>query len=181
MAANEIRLCMPCDESLWKATSAVEVQRLEANMKMYGIRPVNFLDGLKRNLHAHEVHTHAPARILLMAGLLSVGWHISRREKHLQFLETVPSTREQGRWRSLLLQAFGHWRSSFEQAAGAKTGDGDGAQSPDMNAAAPAVLFHLAHMTMHADIIDIQIYSGSKRLLGRKVSRKVKPGIWDVL
>lgn len=170
MAPYEIRLPLPCDDSLWRADSAEEVHRLDANLKMYGIRSINFLDGLKKCLHAHDVQTHAPARMLLMAGLLSVGWHISRREKHLQFLETVPSMREQGRWRSLLLQAFGHWRQSFDEAVGPRKGRGNNARTTD--ATAPTVLFHLAHLTMHADIIDIQIFSGTKRLLGRRVSEK---------
>lgn len=170
MAPYEIRLPLPCDDSLWTAKSAEEVHRLDANLKMYGIKPINFLDGLKRCLHAHDVQTHAPARTLLMAGLLSVGWHISRREKHLQFLETVPSMREQGRWRSLLLQAFGHWRHSFEEAVGSRRIPGQSAKHTDTGS--PTVLFHLAHMTMHADIIDVQIFSGTKRLLGRKVSEK---------
>ncbi|CAK1364917.1 hypothetical protein CB0940_08554 [Cercospora beticola] len=170
MAPYEIRLPLPCDDSLWRADSAEEVHRLDANLKMYGIRPINFLDGLKRCLHAHDVQTHAPARMLLMAGLLSVGWHMSRREKHLQFLETVPSVREQGRWRSMLLQAFGHWRQSFDDAVGPRKSRSSAAKTTDANA--PTVLFHLAHLTMHADIIDIQIFSGTKRLLGRKVSDK---------
>lgn len=148
MAPYEIRLPLPCDESLWRATNAEEVHRLDANLKMYGIKPIHFLDGLKRCLHAHDVQTHAPARMLLMAGLLSVGWHISRREKHLQFLETVPSMREQGRWRSLLLQAFGHWRQSFDDAVGMRRSGGRNDKNTD--ATAPTVLFHLAHMTMHA-------------------------------
>ena len=83
MVPYEIRLVLPCDESLWAATSAEEVHRLDANLKMYGVRPINFLDSLKKCLHAHDVQTHAPARVLLMAGLLSVGLHVSRREKYV--------------------------------------------------------------------------------------------------
>lgn len=171
MAPYEIRLPLPCDDSLWNATNSMEVQRLDANLKMYGIRPINFLDGLKKCIHAHDVQTHAPARMLLMSGLLSVGWHISRREKHLQFLETIPSVREQGRWRLLLLRAFGHWRDSFDEAVGSRSGN-IGSKMPDYNSARAAVLFHLAHMTLHIDIIDCQIFAGTKQLLGRQVSQK---------
>ncbi|CAK4020088.1 Zinc finger [Lecanosticta acicola] len=173
MAPYEIRLTLPCDDSLWDAKSADEVQKLDANLKMYGIKPLNFLDGLKRCLHAHEVQTHAPARMILMAGLLSVGWHISRREKHLQFLETVPSIREQARWRTLLLNAFGYWRTSFDEAVGSRQSSLMASKQQEMNIAKSAVLFHLAHMTLHADIIDCQIFAGTKRLLGRRVAKKV--------
>lgn len=173
MAPYEIRLPLPCDDSLWDAKSADEVQKLDANLKMYGIKSINFLDGLKKCLHAHDVQTHAPSRMLLMAGLLSVGWHISRREKHLQFLESVPSIREQGRWRTLLLQAFGYWRTSFDEAVGSRQSNLVASKQQEMNSAKSAVLFHLAHMTLHADIIDCQIFAGTKRLLGRRVAKKV--------
>jgi hypothetical protein len=121
MAPYEIRTTLPCDDSLWTAKSADEVHRLDGNLKMYGIRSIPFLEGLKQSLHAQHVQTHSEARMLLMSGLLSVGWHVNRREKHLQFLETAPSVREQGRWRSLLLNAFGHWRSSFDEAVGVRS------------------------------------------------------------
>lgn len=181
MAPYEIRLPLPCDDSLWDAKSADEVQRLDANLLMYGIKPLHFLDGLKRCLHAHEVQTHAPARMLLMAGLLSVGWHISRREKHLQFLESVPSIREQGRWRTLLLHAFGYWRTSFDEAVGSRQSSLVASKQQEMNSAKSAVLFHLAHMTLHADIIDCQIFAGTKRLLGRRVAKKVSDRALNIL
>lgn len=150
MAPYEIRTTLPCDDSLWTAKSADEVHRLDGNLKMYGIRSFPFLEGLKQSLHAQHVQTHSEARMLLMSGLLSVGWHVNRREKHLQFLETAPSMREQGRWRSLLLNAFGHWRSSFDEAVGVR-GGAIGPATRETDAA--TVLFHLAHMTMHADLI----------------------------
>lgn len=149
MAPYEIRTTLPCDDSLWTAKSADEVRRLDVNLKMYGIRSFPFLEGLKQSLHAQHVQTHSEARMLLMSGLLSVGWHVNRREKHLQFLETAPSVREQGRWRSLLLNAFGHWRSSFDEAVGVRSGTVPATKETD----AATVLFHLAHMTMHADLI----------------------------
>ncbi|CZT20674.1 uncharacterized protein RCC_06532 [Ramularia collo-cygni] len=169
MAPYEIRTNFPCDESLWTAKSAEEVQRLNGDLKVCGVRQISFLEGLKQSLHAQHVQTHSGARMLLMAGLLSVGWHINRREKHLQFLENAPSSREQGRWRSLLLNAFGHWRSSFDEAVGLQNDGVHG--NADQNADAAIVLLHLAQMTMHADLIDCQIFSGSIRLLGRKVSK----------
>jgi len=168
---HELRLQLPCDDSLWTATSAEEVRRLEGTFAMYRIKTVNFLDGLKRCLHGYEVQTHHYARMVLMSGLLSVGWHINRREKHVQFVETMPSVQEQARWRSLLLQAFGHWRRSFDEVLDYNTYKGQGAtRSTKRDMSDPTVLFHLAHLTMHADIIDCQILSGSRHLMGRKVS-----------
>ena len=178
MLPHELRLPLPCDESMWNAKSAEEVRRLENTFAMYRIKPVNFLDGLKRCLHGYEVQTHHFGRMILMAGLLSVGWHISRREKHLQFVETIPSVQEQARWRSLLLQAFEHWRRSFNEVL-----DYSGPLSRPSNcglgreASEPTILFHLGHLTMHIDIIDAQIYSGSRRLLGRKLSDRDRSSV----
>lgn len=160
-------------------TLVCRVRRLEGTFAMYRIKTVNFLDGLKRCLHGYEVQTHHFARMVLMSGLLSVGWHINRREKHVQFVETVPSVQEQARWRSLLLQAFGHWRRSFDEVLdhnAQRNGQGNTRQSSkDLND--PTVLFHLAHMTMHIEIIDVQILSGSRRLLGRKVSDRDRASV----
>ncbi|KAK3680492.1 hypothetical protein LTR37_021205 [Vermiconidia calcicola] len=176
---HELRLPLPCDDSLWTAKSGQEVRRLENTFAMYRIKQPNFLDGLKRCLHGYEVQTHHFARMILMAGLLSVAWHINRREKHLQFVETIPSVQEQARWKSLLLQAFGHWRQSFSEVLGdtAHRSSGGSRDAPARDASDPTTLFHLAHLTMHVDIIDIQILSGPKRLIGRRVSDKDRASV----
>lgn len=168
----EIRLPLPRDDALWAAQSAEEVKRLEHTFTMHGIKPINFLDGLKKCLHGHEVQSHHHARLILVAGLFSVGWHINRREKHLQFLETVPRPNEQERWKSLLLNAYGHWRRSFEDAIGHSKARLAGSRSASDHFADPTVLYHLAHITMHSDIIDLQVFAGYKRLLGRKVTAR---------
>jgi hypothetical protein len=169
---HELRLPLPCDESLWTAKNGEEVRRLESTFAMYRIKPVNFLDGLKRCLHGYEVQTHRLGREILLSGLLSVGWHINRREKNLQFVETVPSVQEQARWRSLLLQAFGHWRRSFDEVLRPNSQYGSNGIALTPNAADPTVLYHFAHLTMNVDIIDCQILTGTRRLLGRRVSDK---------
>lgn len=175
---HELRLPLPCDDSLWNAKNAEEVRRLESTFAMYRIKPVNFLDGLKRCLHGYDVQTHSLGRVILMSGLLSVGWHINRREKNLQFVETVPSVQEQARWRSLLLQAFGHWRRSFDEVLNHTSHrNGASANTKTQDASDPTVLFHFAHLTMHVDIIDCQILTGPRRLIGRRVSDKDKASV----
>jgi len=168
----EIRLPLPCDDALWSAQSPEELQRLDATFTMHGIKPIIFLDGLKKCLHGHDVQSHHHARLILVTGLLSVGWHINRRERHMQFLETVPSSHEHERWRSLLFNAYGHWRRSFESALASSKARRGSLKSSSRDFADPTVLYHLAHITMHTDIIDLQILAGYKRLISRKISER---------
>ena len=175
MAPHEIRLPLPCDDNLWTASSPQEVRHLDANFRMYGVKSILFLDGLKRALHGQEVRTHLFGRMIIMSGLLSVGWHLSHRETHLKWLEfATPSSDTQDKWRKMLLRAFDYWKESFDMAIGSDStpetdGQGSGANGPIHSA---SVLYHLAHISLHADIIDLQVFGGAKRLLGRKISSR---------
>ena len=117
MAAHEIRLPLPCDDNLWNASSPDVVRQLDANFRMYGVKQVSFLDGLKSALHGKEVKTHSFGRMIIISGLLSVGWHLSHRETHLKWLELrTPSAETQDNWRKMLLRAFDNWKGSFDIA-----------------------------------------------------------------
>ncbi|KAK4122096.1 hypothetical protein N657DRAFT_598931, partial [Parathielavia appendiculata] len=172
MAPHEIRLPLPCDDNMWTASNPDTVRQLDQNLRMYGIRPISFLDGLKRALHGKEVKTHSFGRMIIMSGLLSVGWHLSHRETHLKWLDvTAPSKETHDVWKKILLSAFDDWKRSFD-AAQAGAGNTALADAPGSNGPvhSAAVLYHLAQISLHVDIVDCQVYAGAKRLLGRKVS-----------
>ncbi|KAI5918832.1 zinc finger protein zas1 [Camillea tinctor] len=176
MAPHEIRLPLPCDDSLWSASSPDLVRQQEANFRMYGIKPVSFLDGLKNAIHGKEVKTHALGRMIIMCGLLSVGWHLRRRETHLKWLEmTSNSSDTRDKWCGMLLGAFDEWKSSFDRAIRPSDteneNNGQQAGSSGLIQSA-AVLYHLAHISLYVDIVDCQVYAWAKRLLGRKVSKR---------
>lgn len=174
MAAHEIRLPLPCDDNLWSASSPDVVRQLDANFRMYGVKQVSFLDGLKSALHGKEVKTHSFGRMIIMSGLLSVGWHLTHRETHLRWLELrSPSTETQDNWRKILLKAFDNWKHSFDRADADSIADSPGQRgTPNGPMSSASLLFHIAHISLHVDIIDIQVYSGAKRLVGRKVSSR---------
>ncbi|POR33778.1 Zinc finger protein klf1 [Tolypocladium paradoxum] len=174
MAAHEIRLPLPCDDNLWTANSPDVVRQLDANFRMYGVKQVSFLDGLKSALHGKEVKTHSFGRMIIISGLLSVGWHLSHKETHLKWLDLrTPSTETQDNWRKMLLKAFGNWKESFDVAMSDSITDAPGHQPvPNGPINSASLLFHLAHLSLHADIVDCQVYAGAKRLLGRKVSAR---------
>lgn len=69
---------------------------------------MSFLDGLKSALHGNEVKTHPFGRMIILSGLLSVGWHLSHRETHLRWLELrTPPAETHESWHKMLLRAFG--------------------------------------------------------------------------
>jgi hypothetical protein len=179
MAPHEIRLPLPCDESLWSAPSHESVRQQEANLRMYGVKPVFFLDGLKRALHGQEVRTHSFGRMIIMCGLLSVGWHLRHRETHLKWLDIAPNASDmRDKWCKMLLKAFDDWKTSFDEAIGSSgssdtepSGSGQPAAANGLIQSA-AVLYDLAHISLWVDIIDCQVFAGAKRLLGRKVSSR---------
>jgi len=168
----EIRLPLPCDDSIWAAQSPEDVWTLEETFSMHGISQQPFLDSLKRCLHGHEVHSNHGARIILGSGLLSVGWHIRRRERNQQFLESNPSAHEQERWRSLLLNAYTHWCQSFQKALEKSRAHSRILVSDKDVVFDPSILYRLALITSHVDILDTQLLAGYKRLLGRKITDK---------
>lgn len=172
LAPHEIRLPLPCDDGLWTGSSPEAVRSLDATLRMYGFKQISFLDGLKRALHGKEVKTHPFGRMIIMSGLLSVGWHLSHRETHLKWLDlTAPKVEAHETWRATLLRAFDDWKASFDSAQTAvvsPTHRGT-ANGPIQSA---ALLYHLAHISLHADIVDCQVYAGAKAILGRKVSTR---------
>ncbi|CAJ2506561.1 Uu.00g006910.m01.CDS01 [Anthostomella pinea] len=176
MAPHEIRLPLPCDESLWSASSPDIVRNKDANLRMYGVKPVSFLDGLKHAIHGKEVKTHSLGRMIIMCGLLSVGWHLRHRETHLKWLELGSNTAEtRERWCRMLLKAFDDWKTSFDKAIGLNDSElGISGQQSGSNGLiqSAALLYHLAHISLYIDIVDCQVYTGAKQLLGRKVSTR---------
>ncbi|KAI3318789.1 zinc finger protein zas1 [Xylariaceae sp. AK1471] len=176
MAPHEIRLPLPCDEALWAAPSHESVRSQEAKLRMYGVKPVFFLDGLKRALHGQEVKTHSFGRMIIMCGLLSVGWHLRHRETHLKWLEITPNASDtRDKWCRMLLKAFDDWKTSFDNAIGLSDNESSGmGQETAANGLiqSAAVLYHLAHISLYVDMIDCQVFAGAKRLLGRKVSSR---------
>lgn len=177
MVAHELRLPLPCDEALWSATSAAEVARVQASLHANGIKPTMFLEGLKKTLNGQQVRTNSFGRTILMAGLLSVSWHMNQRDLQVSSLGVTQVLGGRDKWRSALLRAFDNWRQDYDEAL-AQT-----PPTPYSNRYPPRRLFdednviesrdalhRLAHMALHVDIMDCQILAGTRRLLGRSIS-----------
>ncbi|RDW83694.1 putative C2H2 finger domain protein [Aspergillus mulundensis] len=176
MVAHELRLPLPCDEALWSATSATEVARVQASLQANGVRPVMFLDGLKRTLNGQKVRTNAFGRTILMSGLLSVGWHMNQRDLQVSSLGVAHALGGRDKWRSALLRAFDNWRRDFDEAlqpgmASYSNGyRGRYALDDDNVFESRDVMHGLAHMASHVDVVDCQIFAGARRLMGRAIT-----------
>ncbi|RYP12721.1 hypothetical protein DL767_011144 [Monosporascus sp. MG133] len=176
MVAHEMRLPLPCDDQLWKAPNGNEVGRIEANLMSNGIKPMSFLEGLKRTLGNLEVQTNSFGRQILMAGLLSVSWHMNQRDLQVSSLGGGVSQALGGRdkWRGTLTRAFDSWKTDFDKSLQRVEAVVDPYSYERRNEAnmvfeSGTVLHHLAHMAMHVDIVDCQIFARARRLLGRTI------------
>ncbi|KAF4470764.1 hypothetical protein FALBO_2336 [Fusarium albosuccineum] len=177
MVAHEMRLPLPCDESMWRAGSSSEVWRIESNLMSNGIKPTSFLEGLKRTLSSQEVHTTSFGRTVLMAGLLSVSWHMHQRDLQVNVLGggIIQALGGRDRWRATLTRAYDTWKADFDKhldrSESADPYRDDAAKRNGFNVVfeSRTVLHHLAHMAMHADIVDCQMFARAKRLLGRAI------------
>lgn len=180
MAPHDLRLPLPCDEALWSATSSAEVQRVEASLAANGFKPTTFLDGLKKTLNGQKVRTNTFGRQILMAGLLNVSWHMNQRDLQVQSLGAATTLGNQIKWRSPLTRAFDFWRRDFDeslsknedwrQVSYPETIDRMSIEHKDNVFESRTCLHSLAHMAMHVDITDCQVFGGADRVLGRIVT-----------
>lgn len=177
MVTHEMRLPLPCDESLWRARSSAEVGRAEANLSARGIRPISFLEGLKRTLSHQEVKTTSLGRTALMAGLMSVTYHMHQRDLQVNVLGggVLQALGGRDKWRAALTRAYDAWKSDFDKGlednepSSDPYGRGSTRNAAHIVFGSRTVLHHLAHMAMHADIVDCQMFARAKRLLGRTI------------
>lgn len=192
MVAHEMRLPLPCDEALWSATSPAEVGRVQASLRTNGVKPKGFLEGLKKTLNGQRVRTNSFGRTIIMAGLLSVSWHMTQRDLQIASIgpRAANSIGGPDKWKGTLLRAFDNWKRDFDEAlAEAATAPLSPSRVPINNPQNPStsllrpvddenifesrtVLHHLAHIAAHVDIVDCQVFAGANRLLSRSVTPK---------
>lgn len=189
MVTHEIRLPLPCDEALWSATSVAEVSRVQSSLRTNGIKPILFHEGLKSTLNGQRVRTNSFGRMAIMAGLLSLSWHMTQRDLQFAYIgrQAANSIGGSDKWKSALLRAFDNWKADFDEAlAEAAIAAPLSPPAVNGNRSRPTlqpiddenifetrtVLHHLAHIAAHVDIVDCQVFAGANRLLSRTVTPK---------
>ena len=187
MSPHDMRLPLPCDESLWSAASMAEVSRVEASLAANGFRSTTFLEGLKRTLNGQKVRTNTFGRVILMAGLLNVSWHMNQRDLQVLSLGAANTLGNQIKWRLPLTKAFDFWRRDFDDSldknehwmrvSNSKNNDRNSIDYRDSVFESRTCLHSLAHMAMHVDIIDCQVFAGADRALGRLVTESDRAAV----
>ncbi|THX58495.1 hypothetical protein D6D06_02837 [Aureobasidium pullulans] len=175
MVAHEMRIPLPCDEALWAAPSGAEVRSHEHSLTLSGYRPMSFLEALKKTLNSQHVQTNTFGRVTIMAGLMSVSWHMRMQDVRASSI----GVGKQGSWSDQLASACDFWRRDFDASLAKSSSNApvylyDRISSDVMDKEkvfeSRTVLHHLARMAMYVDIVDCQILAGAKRSLGRVIT-----------
>jgi hypothetical protein len=186
MSHNDLRLSLPCNESLWSAPNFAAVQQGEKSLAESGVKPTSFLEGLKCTLSRQKVHTNVFGRVILMAGLLNVSWHINQRDLQRRSLgnDTTSSNQKSADKKAAstnhLTAAFESWKRDLDDNLPAKQEQQTQDDCPQSTSACHAehsdnvpdsgsCLVSLAHMSTHVEIVDCEVFAGAKWSLGRKV------------
>ena len=117
LSVVELRLPLPCDEALWSATSAAETGRVEASLHANGVQQLLFTDALRQILTGRRIRTNPFGRMILMAGLLSVIWHMQQRDLQITVLGVSKGVGMQpNSWREALRKSLDFWKKDFDDS-----------------------------------------------------------------
>ncbi|EME81725.1 uncharacterized protein MYCFIDRAFT_50372 [Pseudocercospora fijiensis CIRAD86] len=180
MSAFELRSTLPCDQAIWEADTPHAW--IEA-WKSQDHSPPHLLAVLKTYLTTHmtkRVNLNAISHIILLHGLMSVSWDMTRRDQ--TSLGLLSNGLSAGSWRDRMAKAYESWKIDFDHFTASTgtnlmrcTGDPEAqlysVQRFDSFVAAYNALYHAAQLILLAEILDLQIYAGARHILGRSVSR----------
>ncbi|KAF2864455.1 hypothetical protein K470DRAFT_267300 [Piedraia hortae CBS 480.64] len=172
MAPHELRLPLPCDESLWSAPSKIEVTRIEDSLNANGVKPIYFVEGLKKTLNGHRVRVDTFARTALIAGVLNVAFHLRQRDVQASSLGSSTATGEND-WREALTLAVETWKSLSPPSSlpsSSSFSDSPSASFLYDASGATACWYTLARMSFDMEISDLLVFAGAERVLGRQVT-----------
>jgi len=172
MNAAELKLCLPWDSTLWEAETAEEWHSASLTHQS----PPSYLSILKSYINPdtepRPQNLNEFSRVLMLHGLMSVAWDLNRRDQTSLGLAISPSNQS---WQSRISRSYDAWSSDFT----AYTTSTLTSLSSDPTAkslfqqfiTANLAIYHAAHIILHVEIIDLQIYAGASHIIGRPVSK----------
>ncbi|KAK3345987.1 fungal-specific transcription factor domain-containing protein [Lasiosphaeria hispida] len=178
MTFHEVRIPLPCDDELWNATSGAEVRRSMARPMTAGAKRITFLEALKRTVAGQLVQTNDFGRTILLAGLLNVSFHGNRGDLQDRGIGNIEGTGVGGRWRPDMAKAIDSWKRNSEHTRlpGLESWQMayEAGRCVDSNI---AFLHQFAHMAIHTDFLECQIFAGAKQFMGKKVDAASR---WEI-
>lgn len=171
MTFHEVGIPLPCDDELWNATSGAEVRQSMARSMAAGAKQITFLEALKNTVAGQSVQTGSDfGRRILLAGLLNVSFHGNRGDLQDRAIGNIDGTGVGGgKLRPDMAKAIDSWKRNSEHAClpGRRAEE-------DSNI---AFLHQFAHMAIHTDFPECQIFAGAKPFfMGRNVDAATRLG-----
>ncbi|KAI1413852.1 fungal-specific transcription factor domain-containing protein [Hypoxylon sp. FL1857] len=176
MSAFELRIPLPCNQALWEAPTAREWSRLSLSTSpepMYLLALKSYITRDARRVP----NLNSLSRIIVFHGLMSIFWDMRRRDQ--TSLGVISSG---GRWQSRLGAAYQAWKVDFDNfcvrlsdLTFAEMNKGAVPETAkvelDVWRTAYVAVYHAAHVLLHSEFLDIQIFAGARHILGRSVQR----------
>ncbi|KAG7083116.1 hypothetical protein JMJ78_0008566 [Colletotrichum scovillei] len=191
MSAFELRLELPCSQSIWEARDAASWA--SAWRSSLSDQRLFYLPTLKSYLTPSAPRPAGLtgfSRILVLHGLMSISWDMGRRDQTA--LGVVSGDSFGMGWRKLLSTAYDAWKNDFDAFCGSfasqlqrgSASQAQGVQQQEVDedmtrkvefesfAAAYKALYHSAQALLNMDFLDVQIYAGARHILGRPVQQR---------
>ncbi|KAI1298358.1 fungal-specific transcription factor domain-containing protein [Xylaria venustula] len=182
MSSFELRLTMPCSQEVWEAHDAIAWAAAWRSSGSQGEK-TPFLAALKSYLNQglpRPLILSSLSRVLLLHGLMSIAWDMQRREQTA--LGVVLDPHSCGNWRKSLGEAYDTWKSDFDIHCQATVLRNRKRREPRQEddcesdlasfAIAYNAIYHAAKALLNMEFLDIQIYAGSRHILGRPVQQR---------
>ena len=161
LSVHDVRLQLPCADSLWECDNAETWNRL---MRKTPESP-GFLPVLKQLLGRHPIPSHCSAygRLILLHGLFSVTAHLQARDLATLGVGRIPSANSPrvgpiDSWKDTLERAMDAWSFSLVS------------RSSSLALEASKPLHRMAYVAIYTDIADMHILAGAPSLLGSLLS-----------
>ncbi|KAI3320989.1 hypothetical protein HD806DRAFT_504190 [Xylariaceae sp. AK1471] len=182
MSSFELRITLPCSQRIWEAPDASSWAAAWRSSSSRDDK-TSFLAALKSYLNPglpRPAKLSALSRVLLLHGLMSVAWDMQRREQTSLGVVSDPGSGDN--WRKPLSKAYDTWKMDFDAHFEATSAharntsecvqEDDGEHELRTFATAYNAVYHAAKALLNMDFLDIQIYAGSRHILGRPVQQK---------
>ena len=161
LSVHDVRLQLPCADSLWECDNAETWNRL---MRKTPESP-GFLPVLKQLLGRHPIPSHCSAygRLILLHGLFSVTAHLKARDLATLGVGRMSSANSPrvgpiDSWKDTLERAMDTWSFSLVS------------RSSSLALEASKPLHRMAYVAIYTDIADMHILAGAPSLLGSLLS-----------